>query len=959
MRIFTLTLLSTLLYVGSFAQTARVQVIHNSPTPTVDIYANGDLLLDNFTYRTATPYVDIPAGVMIDLAVAPDTSTSAASAIANFPVMFEDGETYAVIANGVVGNPNRPFKLTVYDAARETATDAGNVDILAFHGSPDAPAVDLNAYFVGNLLSNFSYDNFSNGYISVPADKYYLGLAISGQAGNLVVYEADLAAAAGATVTVFASGFLGDDPGFGFFAALPDGNVIELPVNQGASLQVIHNSPSPTVDVYANGAMLIDDFEFQTATPFTLLPSGADINIAIAPGNSTSVNDAIADYDVNLEGGKNYVAVAAGIVGDMANPFNLYLTDMGRQEADDPSKIDLMVFHGSPGAPNVDISPSFSDPIIENLAFGEYTDYLSLDPDNYFLEVRPNGADDLVGTFGVNLQSAAGLSLVAFASGIVGGSPEFNILAALPNGNVVRLVPVSTVQLIHNSPAAAAATVDVYANNDRLVNDFAFRTSTGAIYLPTRTPFDIGIAPANSTSVNDVNITIPGVTFEDGKSYTVFASGIPGDMDTPFELNVFDETRILTDNANNVDLLVHHGATNAPSVDVGADGAGLLLEDLSYGEFAGYLSVPADQYFLQVFPNASTDLVATFSANLTDLGGLGVTVFASGLLGDSPAFGLYAALFDGTVVPLTAISKAQVIHNSPSPTVDVYANGNLFLEDFEFRTATPFVYLPTNTDIELAVAPAPSNSANDAVYATTVNLTDATEYVVMATGIVGDMDTPFNLAVSDQAVSGTDDNQTVSVLVYHGSTDAPDVDVLTGGAVLFDDLAYGDFAGPGAVAPLDYRLDISPANDNNTIVASYRAELSNAGGQGLTVFASGFFDGTDPAFGLWAALADGTTFPLPTIVSTTEIEKYINEFVIGPNPVANQAVVSLNLSEAIDGNIEVMDVNGRLIKTIWSGKLNEGANQVMLDGSDLNNGYYYLNLRTESGSIAKSFMMSK
>ena len=959
MRILTLTLLSVLLYVGSFAQTARVQVIHNSPSPVVDIYANGDLILDNFAFRTATPYVDLPAGVMIDLAVAPATSMSADDAIANFDVMFEDGQTYSVIATGVVGNPTTPFKLSVYDAAREAATDAGNVDLLAFHGSPDAPAVDLNAFFVGNLLSNFSYDNFSNDYISVPADKYYLGLGVSGQPGTIAIFEADLSAAAGASATVFASGFLGQNPGFGFFAALPDGTVIELPLNQSANLQVIHNSPSPTVDVYANGALFLDDFEFQTATPFTLLPSGADISIAIAPGNSASVDDAIATYDVNLEGGKNYVAVAAGIVGDMDNPFNLYLTDMGRTEADDAAKIDLMVFHGSPGAPAVDVSTAFSDPIIENLAFGEFTGYLSLDPDNYFLEVRPNGSDNLVGTFGVNLQSAAGLSLVAFASGIVGGDPEFDILAALPNGNVVRLIPVSTVQIIHNSPAAAAATVDVYANADRLINDFAFRTSTGAIYLPSRTSFDIGVAPANSTSVNDVIQTIPGVTFEDGKSYTVFAAGIPGDMDTPFELQVFDETRILTDNADNVDILVNHGSTNAPSVDVGADGAGLLIENLAYGEFAGYLSVPADQYFLQIFPNGSDDLVATYSANLTDLGGLGVTVFASGLLGDTPAFGLYAALFDGTVVPLTAVSKAQVIHNSPSPTVDVYANGNLFLEDFEFRSATPYVYLPTNTDIELAVAPAPSNSANDAVYEATVNLADGTEYVVMATGIVGNMDTPFALNVSDQAISSLKDNQSVGVMVYHGSTDAPDVDVLTGGNVLFDDLAYGDFAGPGVVDALEYRLDITPANDNNATVASYRADLTGAGGLGVVVFATGFFDGTDPAFGLWAALPDGTTFPLPTVVSTTDIERYIDGFIIGPNPVVNQAVVSLDLIETMEADIEVLDVNGRLIKTIWSGQLTQGANQVMLDGSDLNNGYYYLNLRTEKGSIAKSFMMTK
>ena len=51
-----------------FAQTARLQVIHNAADPgavSVDIYLNGTLLLDNFGFRDATPYIDAPAGTPI------------------------------------------------------------------------------------------------------------------------------------------------------------------------------------------------------------------------------------------------------------------------------------------------------------------------------------------------------------------------------------------------------------------------------------------------------------------------------------------------------------------------------------------------------------------------------------------------------------------------------------------------------------------------------------------------------------------------------------------------------------------------------------------------------------------------------------------------------------------------------------------------------------------------------
>lgn len=728
-----------------------------------------------------------------------------------------------------------------------------------------------------------------------------------------------------------------------------------------AGLQVIHNSVSGTVDVYANGALLLDDFEYRTATPFVTVPSDTLVQVAVAPATSTSVDDAIATFDLTFEAGKNYVAVASGIVGDMDFPFTLHATDKGQQGAMNGTKFELMAYHGSTGAPAVNLTEISGAPQITDLAYGQFTDgYVELDEGNTFFDVAPAATPNVnVGTFFVNTAGAAGASGVAFASGVLGGTPQFDILIALPNGAVITMLPVSAVQIIHNSSYSQVTTIDLYANDALLVNDMTYLSATGFTFLPSRTNFDIGVAPPNSTSSNDAMVTIPGINFEMGKTYIVIATGIPGNADAPFELVVNDQARIFSEDPAGLDILSFHGSEGAPAVDIAVDGVGTVVENLAYGEFDPYQTVAPENYILQVSATGSDDLVGSYFAPLAGAEGLAITVMAGGILGGDPAFGTYAVIPSGQVLSLQGLSRTQIIHNSANPTVDVYADANLLLDDFDYRTATPFTYLPAGVDINLGVATSDSQSSDDAIFNQTVNLDASKSYIVMATGLVGDMNTPFDLAIFDEARERNKDNTKVAVLVYHGSTDAPTVDVTTGGAVLVDDASYGDFAGYLEVDPLAYQLDITPGDDNNTIVASFMADLNGLGGGALTVFASGYLSGQDPAFGLWATLPDGTTFPLTGVSSTDEVDLLVDNFTIAPNPVVDQAVVSLNLNNATRAEIVVVSLSGKQVATIHNGEVAEGINTFTLNRNNLAEGVYYLAVKTEVGTISQPFMVTK
>jgi len=98
--IFCLLALSTAMK----AQTASVQLIHNSADPAiefVDVYINGTLTVDSFTFRKATTFLNLPAGVVLNVGFAPPNSTSASEAIITKQVLLIAGLNYYLVVSGV------------------------------------------------------------------------------------------------------------------------------------------------------------------------------------------------------------------------------------------------------------------------------------------------------------------------------------------------------------------------------------------------------------------------------------------------------------------------------------------------------------------------------------------------------------------------------------------------------------------------------------------------------------------------------------------------------------------------------------------------------------------------------------------------------------------------------------------------------------------------------------------
>jgi len=561
---------------------------------------------------------------------------------------------------------------------------------------------------------------------------------------------------------------------------------------------------------------------------------------------------------------------------------------------------------------------------------------------------------------------------------------------------------VASLQVIHNCADAAAGTVDIYAGSTLLINDLQFRFSSQTFTnIPAGTPVVIGVAPGTSTSSTQSIATFT-VTFGVNSKNIVVADGIvsasgynPSNSVAPFTLSTYTQALTAAPNATTTSLLIHHGSTDAPTVDIVAPLSGanptlpnVLVNNASYPVFAPYLNLPTANYNIQVRDQFSENVVAEYLAPLSTLGvgGAALTVLASGFLNpmnnsNGPAFGLYVATSAaGSLIPLptTTITttRLQAIHNCAdlaATQVDVWfqsaATGTapiVLINDFAFRTASPFIDVPAGQVVTLYIAPPTSTSVASAIATFTYNLFSASKYQLIASGIVsgsgyapGSTMAGFNLIANATMRERSINVNNTDVLVFHGATDAPAVNVDAQGAgTVVSNMAYGTYNSAGYL-PLasntsagNYTLHVTNTAGTAT-VATYLAPLNTLGlsGSAITVLASGFLNPANnsngPAFGLWVALASGgPLIPLPSASIPTGLNKIQNlgEFIsVYPNPFSNQITIKNNKSLNLD--VTVLDVTGKTVLT-----QNSSAGLVELNTNDLSTGLYFVKVISEGSS---------
>jgi hypothetical protein len=374
------------------APTSKIQVLHGSPdAPTVDVLADGSVLLSEVDYKTSSPVLTLDAGTY-SIAIEGILPGGNATVIGPVDLTFDADTVYTIAAVNDVASIE-----PVVISRPDTAVSAGSARLFVLHGAVAAPEVDVyvtapNADLTASApVGTFEFKG-TIGPAEVAAGDYQIRVTAAGDPTAVVYDSGTITLADGADLTLTALPNTGGGAApIGLVAKSETGAVEIRDLGTPTSLQVVHASPdAPSVDVLVDGSVLVPNLSFPEATPFVEVdPATYTVEVTVA-GNPGAI--AIGPVDLDLEAGTRYSVLA---VDELANIEALILTDDPRRVA---TNAKVRVIHGAPNAPAVDVyvtavgaDISAATPVASNVFFKDNTGYLNVPAGDYDVTVTLTG----------------------------------------------------------------------------------------------------------------------------------------------------------------------------------------------------------------------------------------------------------------------------------------------------------------------------------------------------------------------------------------------------------------------------------------------------------------------------------------------------------------------------------------------------------------------------------------
>lgn len=197
----------------------------------------------------------------------------------------------------------------------------------------------------------------------------------------------------------------------------------EMQMSTKSNIRILHASPNaPPVDIYANGDMIVENIAYKQLTNYILvLPD--NYNIQVFPSGQTT--NPVINTKITVPS-KSSITIAA--VGNLSNISLLPIVEDYIPKLD-VRKSYVKFAHLSPDAPAVDITLIDGTMLFSDINYKEYSEYITVDPGNYTLQVRPSGKNQVVLAINVNLMSDN--IYTVYAVGLVAGNPPLEAIMSI------------------------------------------------------------------------------------------------------------------------------------------------------------------------------------------------------------------------------------------------------------------------------------------------------------------------------------------------------------------------------------------------------------------------------------------------------------------------------------------------------------------------------------------------
>jgi hypothetical protein len=467
-----------------------------------------------------------------------------------------------------------------------------------------------------------------------------------------------------------------------------------------ARMMLLHTAADPAlaqVDIFVDGELFADNFEFRTALPFADISSGSrTVTVASADAATEGEDSSLESDDTVYEefspqftDGKTYIAALTGVrAGESfrSNPdgrdigISLELMVDGRETSSGgSSSASVALFNGVTDLQTVDGRlDNESTATFRNLNYSAFSEYTSVTASRHMLDIEPGDNSSRISSYQTRVFSGGEAWIIAatgFIDPVQNQNGESLSLVAFPaktsqQTDVVEGQPLqkaARIQLIHSAPEERFSPADIYDETRqlKLADDLAYQSATDFMTVPAGIDLDIGIASENSSSSANT-IRSSSFNFEHGATTYLIASGVTDA--SSFESVSSPNFAFRSGNSpvggpneatipgSDVQLNVSHVATDLPAIDVLAGGGAItVLTDLGFGESSGEFTVPAIDYTLDLRNTRTRVPLEAFDLSFSGTGGSYRTIVASGFLTaqgdpvDSETFQLLSIAPDGSV----------------------------------------------------------------------------------------------------------------------------------------------------------------------------------------------------------------------------------------------------------------------------------------------------------------------